>query len=137
MISILAGDTGDGKTKQLMGMANTSVRTLKGNIVFVTNSNRYSLEINHKIRYINVKEFPIMDSNEFYGFVCGILSEDHDINEIYLDSLLKLATIEISEVTPLIEKLERISKRYNVKFILGLSCEVSNVPNGLKEYLVA
>ncbi|TCT14960.1 hypothetical protein EDC18_104110 [Natranaerovirga pectinivora] len=137
MISIVAGDTGEGKTRQLISMANKSVKTSKGNIVFIDKCKKYSYEINHKVRLINTGEFPLMNANEFYGFVCGILSEDHDIHEIYFDELLKLAKIDIDSVSSLIDKLKKVSDRYNVHFIISISCELKSLPEYLKEYLVA
>lgn len=137
MIKIVASEKGEGKTKQLIEMANESVKKSKGHIVFIDSSNRYMYELNHKIRFISTTDFPLMDYHEFYGFVCGIMSEDHDIDEIYFDGLLKLAHLNVKESQVLLDKLKSISDKYNVRFVISISCETKKLPENLKEYLVA
>jgi hemerythrin superfamily protein len=137
MIQVLIGNKGEGKTKQLIDRANESVKGSKGHIVFIDDSNRHIYELNHKIRFINTTDFPMKNENEFYGFVCGIMSEDHDIEEIYLDGLLKLAQTDIHTAQNLIQKLTKLSERYNVKFIISITCETKTIPDDLKVYFVA
>ena len=43
-------------------------------------------ELNNKVRLINVTDYLITNSDEFIGFICGILSQDHDLQQMYLDS---------------------------------------------------
>ena len=52
-------------------------------------------ELNNKVRLIDVSGFPIKNADEFVGFICGILSQDHDLEQIYLDSFLKVANWKI------------------------------------------
>ena len=48
-------------------------------------------ELNNRIRLINVAEFSVSTAEGFIGFICGIISQDHDLEAMYLDSFLKLA----------------------------------------------
>ena len=43
-------------------------------------------ELNNKVRLIDVSGFPIKNGDEFVGFICGIISQDNDLEQIYLDS---------------------------------------------------
>jgi hypothetical protein len=36
----------------------------------------------------------IDNANKFFGFLCGIVSENYDINRIYIDNVKYLANIE-------------------------------------------
>ena len=137
MIRIVAGVTGEGKTKRLIDMANTAVKQTKGHIVFIDNSKRYMYDLNHDIRFISTKEFPLYGCQEFYGFVCGIMSEDHDIEEIYFDGLLKLANVDLDQMQDIITKLRIVSDQYNVRFVISVTCTTKTLPDELKEYLVA
>ena len=41
-------------------------------------------ELNNKVRLINVTDYPITNCDEFLGFICGIISQDNDLEEMFL-----------------------------------------------------
>ena len=86
MVQIIAGRKGKGKTKYLLDMANTAVKEAKGSIVYLDKSSKHMYELNNKIRLINVAEFSVSTAEGFIGFICGIISQDHDLEAMYLDS---------------------------------------------------
>ena len=138
MIRLIPGEKGEGKTKQLIDMANTSVKTSKGNIVYLDADNSHIYTLKHQIRYIDLSEFPISSSNEFFGFLCGMISEDNDISEIYIDGILKLANIEeIDESTEFIDKLKGLSEQFQIDFIITISCSCDKLPSLLQEHCMA
>ena len=79
MVQIIAGRKGKGKTKYLLDMANTAVKEAKGSIVYLDKSSKHMYELNNKIRLINVAEFSVSTAEGFIGFICGIISQDHDL----------------------------------------------------------
>ena len=94
-------------------------------------------ELNNKVRLINVMDFPITNSDEFLGFICGIVSQDNDLEEMYLDSFLTIAFIDSdSEITKAIEKLDVISEKYKIKFILSVSKNIDALPECAKAKVV-
>lgn len=133
MIEIIAGEKGKGKTKELLAKVNHSVATASGNIVYLDKSQKHMYELNNKVRLINVMDYPIDNCDEFLGFLCGIVSQDHDLEEMYLDSFLTIAFAETDdEIQHAIEKLDIISEKYNVKFILSVSRDESRLPECAK-----
>ena len=137
MIRFISGDTGEGKTKTLIKLANDSKKLDEGHIVYLDAGQHHLYHLKHQIRYTNLTDFPITDYNEFFGFICGILSEDNDISEIYADGLLKLSHVpSISQCNSLIEKLNNLSEKFNVKLIMSINCVSSNFPDFMKEYIV-
>lgn len=135
MIKVIPGDTGEGKTKQLIELANQTLKETKGNIVYIDGDNSHMYDLRHEIRYINISEFPIDDYHEFFGFMCGILSEDRDISEIYVDGLLKMAHLcEISNSDELIDKLKAITDKFSVRIIASINCDEASLPDFLKEF---
>ena len=90
MIEIIAGEKGKGKTKELLAKVNHSVAAASGNIVYLDKSQKHMYELNNKVRLINVMDYPIDNCDEFLGFLCGIVSQDHDLEEMYLDSFLTI-----------------------------------------------
>ena len=137
MIEIIAGEKGKGKTKELLAKVNHSVGAASGNIVYLDKSQKHMYELNNKVRLINVMDYPIDNCDEFLGFLCGIVSQDHDLEEMYLDSFLTIAFAETDdEIQHAIEKLDIISEKYNVKFILSVSRDESRLPECAKAKIV-
>ena len=137
MIEIIAGEKGKGKTKELLAKVNHSVAAASGNIVYLDKIQKHMYELNNKVRLINVMDYPIDNCDEFLGFLCGIVSQDNDLEEMYLDSFLTIAFIETDdEIQHAIEKLDIISEKYNVKFILSVSRDESKLPECAKAKIV-
>ena len=90
MVQLIAGKKGKGKTKHLLDKVNAEVKTASGNITYLDKSTKHMFELNNKVRLINVTDYLITNSDEFIGFICGILSQDHDLQQMYFDSFLKI-----------------------------------------------
>ena len=136
MVQIIAGNKGKGKTKHLLEKANGTVREANGSIVYLDKSSKHMYELNNKIRLINVKGFDITDSSGFIGFVCGIISQDHDLEKMYFDSFLKIACLEESDVEAVIRKLEGISEKFKVDFVVSVSLDEDELPASVKDKIV-
>lgn len=136
MIEIIAGEKGKGKTKVLLDKVNEAVKTVGGSIVYLDKSQKYMYELDNKVRLVNVADFPISNCDEFLGFICGIVSSDHDLHEMYLDSFLTISGMKDEEFTHAIEKLDVISEKYKVKFILSISMDASKLPECAKAKVV-
>lgn len=136
MIEIICGEKGKGKTKELLAKVNNTVTTASGNVVYLDKSQKHMYELNNKVRLINVTDFPITNCDEFLGFICGIVSQDHDLQEMYLDSFLTIASIADGQINHAIEKLDIISEKYNVKFILSVSKNESDLPECAKAKII-
>ncbi len=138
MVEIICGEKGKGKTKYLLDRANAAIKESKGSIVYLDKSSKHMYELSNRIRLINVAEFPLHSSEGFIGFICGIISQDHDIEVMYLDSFLKLAVLEGEDITATLAELEEISEKYHVNFVLSVSLDQDELPeNGKKMIMVA
>ena len=106
-------------------------------ISYLDKSQKHMYELNNKIRLINVNDFLIDNCDEFLGFICGVISQDHDLEEMYLDSFLTIASIDSDELlNHAIQKLDVISEKYNVKFILSVSKDESKLTDIAKAKIV-
>ena len=132
MIQIIAGEKGKGKTKYLLEKVNESVKSATGNIVYLDKSQKHMCELSNKVRLINVADYVISNCDEFLGFLCGIISQDHDLEEMYLDSFLTIAKMDDSDLVHAIEKLETISEKFHVDFVLSISRNESDLPECTK-----
>lgn len=137
MIEIICGEKGKGKTKELLARVNGAVATASGNIVYLDKSQKHMYELNNKVRLINVADYPVETCDEFLGFLCGIVSQDHDLEEMYLDSFLTIAGVHNDDdMCHAIEKLDVISEKYNVKFVLSVSKNEVDLPECAKAKIV-
>lgn len=93
-------------------------------------------ELNNKIRLINVSDYLVSDADEFVGFVCGIISQDHDLEQMYFDSFLKLACLEGEDIELTMKKLEAISEKFNIDFVVSVSLDEDELPASLKEKVI-
>ncbi len=132
MVQIIAGRKGKGKTKHLLDKANATIKEAKGSIVYLDKSSKHMYELSNKIRLINVNEYPITSSEGFIGFICGIISQDHDLEMMFLDSFLKLSCLEGEDISETIATLEKIGEKYHVTFVLSISMDEEHLPDNAK-----
>lgn len=136
MVQLIVGRKGKGKTKQLLDKVNSQVKEISGNIVYLDKSQKHMYELNNKVRLINISDYPITSGDEFVGFVCGVISQDHDLQQMYVDSFLKLACLEEKDITETIVKLEKISEMFHVDFVLSISLDKEEIPEQLHEKII-
>ena len=133
MVELITGNKGKGKTKILLDKVNNEIKEANGSIVYIDKSTKHMYELNNKIRLIDASAYPLKNADEFVGFICGIISQDHDLEAIYLDSFLKVAKLEDADVTSTLEQLDRISKTYNVAIIVSISLDKDDIPASLHD----
>ena len=136
MVSLIVGKKGKGKTKCLLDKVNTEVKTILGSIVYLDKSTKHMFELNNKVRLINVPDFMVTSPDEFVGFVSGIISQDHDLQQMYLDSFLKIARLEGADITATVEKLEKLGEKFGIEFILSVSMDEDELPSALHSKIV-
>lgn len=137
MVQLIVGKKGKGKTKQLLDKVNTEVKEVSGNIVYLDKSTKHMFELNNKVRLIDVCEFMVENSSEFIGFICGIVSQDRDLEKMFLDSFLKVACLgDDGDILPVVEKLEKVSESFGVDFVLSVSKDEQELPESLKSKII-
>ena len=124
MVKLLVGHKGSGKTKQMIDLANESVENSKGSVIFINKNHRLMYDLRYKIRVICMEDFEhITNSDEYIGFLYGVISLDHDIETIYIDSILKHADFSLGDLPEFVERLKDISKNYGMDFVVSVSAE--------------
>ncbi len=137
MIQLIVGNKGKGKTKHLLAKVNEAIKGANGNIVYLDKSSKHMYELNNKVRLINVKDYGIDNCDEFIGFVCGIISQDHDLEELYFDSFLKIAGLEDGQdLLPVFNRLESISETFHIKITISISVDEHELPEEVKSKII-
>jgi len=138
MIQFIIGEKGRGKTKVLLEKANKEIKEANGNFVYLDKNTQHMYELNNKIRLIDMMTFPLIDSDEFVGFLCGIISQDHDLETVFLDNFLKIARIpEGTDPTPVFSQIEAIGKQFGINFVISVSLTRDQLPEEFREGIAA
>ena len=121
MIQLIIGEKGNGKTKHLVKKANTEIENKEGNVVYIDKNKQHMFELHRKVRLIDINEYPLTSTDSFIGFVCGIISQDHDLEQVYFDSFLTIAQVDPAKLDSVLHTLDNISTRYHVDFVISIS----------------
>ena len=132
MVQLIVGDKGKGKTRYLLDKVNSEIKNILGSICYLDKSTKHMYELNNKIRLISVPDYFISDADEFVGFVSGIISRDHDLEQMYFDSFLDIAHLRGQDITPVVMKLKKLSEVFHVDFVLSIALDESDLPEDLK-----
>ncbi len=136
MVQLIVGEKGKGKTKHLLDKVNSQIKDIAGNIVYLDKSTKHMYELNNKVRLIDVSDYMIEDASAFVGFVCGIISQDHDLQQMYFDSFLKISHVETQDIEGVVDKLSKVSEKFGVDFILSVSVDAAALPESLKSMVI-
>lgn len=136
MVQLIVGNKGKGKTRQLLDRVNSQIKEISGNIVFLDKNTKHMYELNNKVRLIDVSQCMIENSSEFTGFVSGIISQDHDLQQMYFDSFLKIACLEAEGLDTVIAKIEKISEKFHVDFVISISLDESELPENVRSNII-
>lgn len=124
MVNLLIGHKGSGKTKKMIELANDEVQTADGSIIFINKNHRLMYDLNHRIRVVCMEDYPhITNSDEYIGFIYGIISSDHDIEMMFIDSILKHADVSLGDLPDFIIRLKKIADHYDIEFTVSLSAD--------------
>jgi RecA/RadA recombinase len=134
MIKVFYGEKGTGKTKAMVEKANSILTDNKGDVVFIDDTNQLMLDLNHKIRFVNVSNFPVCGTKEFLAFICGILSANYDINTIFLERVIYITKTNADQLEELFSELHKISDERSVDFVISISGKNDSVPHFIKQY---
>ena len=133
MVELIVGKKGKGKTKVLLDRVNGAVKEANGSIVYLDKSTKHMYELNNKVRLIDVSSYPLKNADEFVGFICGIISQDHDLEQIYLDSFLKVSKLEDADVTDTLDQLDKIGEKYGISIAVSISLDKEEIPEALQD----
>lgn len=134
MIKVIYGPKGTGKTKMLVDTANRMSREAKGTVVFIDDSTKLMYDLSHRIRFVNVSEYPPLDHESFFGFICGVLSQDYDIEGIFIDRINFITKENIEEFETFFEKLKALAEKNRTLFFITLNGPADKMPDFLKQY---
>ena len=137
MVKFIAAAKGSGKSKKLVELANQAAKTTDGNLVFIDDNRLPALTLHHSIRFVETSGYHISNHLEFLGFICGILSQNSDIVEIFVDGLTNIVgDIDNQGLVEFATKLHALSKENNVEFVITINKAPDTFPQELNEMML-
>ena len=136
MVQIFCEKRGSGKTKRLIELANHQQINSKGVAVYIDDDSRPMFQLNRQIRFVNTKDYGIKECSSLYGMICGILSSNYDIENIYIDGLLNIVEGTVDDSINLFKMIESIGETYDVNVYINVNLEgMEQIPECIKEYV--
>lgn len=135
MIHVFCSERGTGKTKALIELANKKAENLKGRAIYIDDDKRPMFSLDRNIRFVDTEDFKLKDYDEFYGFLCGILSEDYDVETIFIDGLCNIVSGDISDAAHLFLKMENLARKFNLEFYININGHCEAMPEFVKKYV--
>jgi len=136
MIQVIHGKKGSGKTKKILDMANAAIKEQKGDVIFIDDDNRYMFDLRHEVRFVNAGEYGSDSPEMFFGFLCGMLAQNFDISVVFVDAFLKLVKTDVENTEEFYRRLEVLSEKHNVQFVLSVNCDDAVAPEFIKKYFI-
>ena len=137
MVQLIVGNKGKGKTKIILDKVNAEVLDCLGTVVYLDKSTKHMFDLNNKVRLINVPDFDVNGTDGFLGFISGIISQDRDLEKVFIDSFLVLADIENKDVAAALRKIDNLSRKFSIDFIISMSVEEDELPEEFKDMVIA
>lgn len=136
MVQLIVGEKGKGKTKYMLDKVNTEIKNVSGNIAYLDRSAKHMYELNNKVRLIDVSDYFIDNKDEFLGFIAGIISQDHDLEQMYFDGFLAMSNTPMADFEYAVAKLEKYSEKHKVDFVLSVSATKEDIPESLQSKII-
>ena len=127
-MKIIYGPKGTGKTKTIIECANKTLGVAKGHVIFVTDTTRYSLDLDNKIRYLNVSDFDVACESGFRGFIKGLVAANGDNEFVYIDGIARITGKELKDLEGIFTAIEKLENVFGVKFIITCSAAKEDLP---------
>ncbi|MFI3175700.1 MAG: hypothetical protein R3Y53_10995 [Bacillota bacterium] len=137
MIKLIVGNKGEGKTKKMVQMANDSLSEVKGCVIYIDSSTSRMYDVKREIRFVELPNFAHTDAQALRGFVAGALSQNSDIEKIYIDGLMDMiGESSDDDLTALVENLLAISEESSAEITMIIAREKDLLPEAIQKYIV-
>lgn len=135
MVKLIIGIKGTGKTKTLIQMVETALASTSGNVVVLEKGEHLRFDIKYQARLVNTDEYYITDAQSLYGFIAGILASNHDVTDLFVDSTLKICAQDIAAFEKLVEELDLLTVKKDVKIVMTASMPEEDASDLIKKYV--
>ena len=135
MIKLIMGLKGTGKTKQIVDLANATLETATGSVVFVEKGNALIHEVKYQARLVDTDEYAVKGGTALYGFIAGLIASDHDAKDIFVDQGMKICDYNAEDFASFVDAIAKVADANGVTITLTASIDPATAPELLKAYI--
>ena len=135
MINVIIGEKGTGKTARVIDAVHEAEKAATGSVIFVNKGKRHMLDLSHSVRLVDTEDYGIATYDEFYGFMCGILSQNYDIAHIFVDSIAKIVNDDMAAFESFLDRYNKVADANNAEITIILSMNPADASEGVKKYV--
>jgi len=94
-------------------------------------------DLKYRIRVVCMEDFEhVTNIDEYIGFLYGIISQDHDIEIIFIDSILKHADVKLEDLEEFLSRLSNISEKHGPEFVVSISQDIEALGSYINQYKI-
>lgn len=134
MIHLFCDERGTGKTKAMVEKANNSATNSLGKVVYIDDDNNLRFVLNSKIRLVCTEEYGVEGYEMLSGLICGMISNDYDIEEIFIDGLSNITKEELRNANNFFLYLEDLVEKNNLNIYININTKNNMIPEFLQKY---
>ena len=132
MLKLIYGPKGSGKTKQIIDQANSVVDKAKGNVLFVTKSKTYSVNINFAVKCVYTDDYGIDSADSLRGFINGLAAANYDTEYVFIDGIARITKTDLVDLESVFESAARLTDN---TFVFTVSSTEADLPEFLKKFI--
>ncbi|MBQ8975530.1 MAG: hypothetical protein IJ072_07415 [Oscillospiraceae bacterium] len=136
MVKLIMGVKGTGKTNQLVDLIHKAASDATGAVVCIENGAKMTYDIPYTVRLVDAAAYGTHCFDYLKGLISGLHAGNYDINEVFVDNLLKIAAGELGpECDDFVQWCAEFSEREKVNFTMTISGDTALASETLKKYL--
>lgn len=136
MVKFIIGIKGSGKTKRMIAMANDAGKASDGSVVYIDRDKKHIYDLDKSLRFIETGQFNMINLKSFYGFICGVISQNYDTNEVYIDGHKLISEAKDECLQDFIKNLEGLAEKFNIDFVISCSRSKESIPSFVQPYVI-
>ncbi len=133
-MKIIYGPKGTGKTQKAVDRANITVKTAKGNVLFVSDTDKNMYDLDHGVKFIDTSKFNVQSQDAFRGFLTGLVAANADNELIFIDSITGITDLGLADLEETFNTMVWLEKNYGIEFVLTVSGKKAELPKFVSIY---
>lgn len=133
MVKIIYGEKGNGKTKDLIALANETESP--GFKVFIAGNSKRRLNVNRDVKFIDATDYDVKTALGLLGFIRGMVAANSDINSFFIDDIFDICNEDFTAIMKFFEEIGVYSDKFNLNFVITVSLVLDEMPEFIKKYI--
>lgn len=136
MVNLICGTKGSGKTTRIIEKANADIASVKGDSVFVSDTERYMYDIDRNVKLLDVSDYAVNNQETFLAFICGVAASRSDLTNLYIDGASRISGVGPEKMQAFYDKLGQLADKFSIAITVTVSANAEDLPDFLLKYKI-